>query len=30
MNDYSLLHCIGVGEYRASTRTASYDVHAVR
>jgi hypothetical protein len=24
------LHCIGVGEYRASTRTASYDVYAVR
>jgi len=24
------LHCIGVGEYRASTRTAAYDVYAVR
>ena len=24
------LHCVGVGEYRASTRTASYDVYAVR
>jgi hypothetical protein len=24
------LHCIGVGEYRAATRTASYDVYAVR
>jgi hypothetical protein len=24
------LHCIAVGEYRASTRTASYDVYAVR
>jgi hypothetical protein len=24
------LPCVGVGEYRASTRTASYDVYAVR
>jgi len=24
------LHCIGVGEYSAATRTASYDVYAVR
>jgi hypothetical protein len=23
------LHCLGIGEYRAATRTASYDVYAV-
>lgn len=24
------LHCLGIGEFRAATRTASYDVYAVR